>query len=128
MNRVFVDTWFYLAILNPADPNHQRAVSVSRAERRQRVTTDWVLVEVGDALCQQGNRDVFARFFEGIHRESGTIIVPASRQLLEDGVYLYRSRRDKDWPLTDCISFVVMEDEMIRDALTGDQHFEQAGF
>jgi len=128
MNRVFADTWFYLAILNPNDPNHQRAVALSRTERRQRVTTDWVLVEVGDALSQHGNRDVFARFFERIHQQPSTIVVPASRQLLEEGVHLYRYRRDKDWPLTDCISFMVMDDEMIRDALTGDQHFEQAGF
>ena len=40
----------------------------------------------------------------------------------------YRSRRDKEWSLTDCISFVVMEDEGLREALTGDRHFEQAGF
>lgn len=128
MNAVFADTWFFLAILNPRDPNHERALAASRTERRHRVTTDWVLVEVGDALCQTGNRDVFTRFFDWINLHSGTTVVPASRQLLEDGVHLYRYRRDKNWPVTDCISFVVMDDEEIHDALTGDQHFEQAGF
>jgi hypothetical protein len=39
-----------------------------------------------------------------------------------------RDRPDKDWSLTDCISFVVMEDENIKEALTADHHFEQAGF
>jgi uncharacterized protein len=48
--------------------------------------------------------------------------------LLERGLQRLRERPDKDWPLTDCISFVVMEDEGIREALTGDRHFEQAGF
>jgi predicted nucleic acid-binding protein len=128
MNCVFADTWFYLAILNPRDPNHPRALSVTRNERRHRVTTDWVLVEVGDALCQAGNRDVFIRFHGWIQRHPGTTIVPASRRLLEEGIHLYSYRRDKDWPLTDWISFVVMEDENIREALTGDRHFEQAGF
>lgn len=128
MNRVFADTWFYLAVLNPADPNHQRAMVATRLERRFRVTTDWVLVEVGDALCKQGNRDVFTRFYGWIHQHPATLIVPASRRLLEDGMHLYRHRRDKDWSLTDCISFVVMEDEGITVALTGDKHFEQAGF
>ena len=128
MNGVFADTWFFLAILNPADPNYHRAVAASRSDRRHRVTTDWVLVEVGDALCQQGNRDVFARFYDWVHQQPTTTVVPASRPLLTDGMHLYRYRRDKDWPLTDCISFVVMEDEDIRDALTGDHHFEQAGF
>lgn len=128
MNRVFADTWFFLATLNPADPNHLPAVAAARAEPRHRVTTDWILVEVGDALSHAGNRDVFIRFYDWIQQHSGTTIIPASRQLLEDGIQLYRHRRDKDWPLTDCISFVVMEDEGIRDALTGDKHFEQAGF
>jgi predicted nucleic acid-binding protein len=128
MNRVFADTWFFLAILNPSDPNHARALSASREVRRHRVTTDWVLVEVGDALTRMGNRDVFIRFYDWIRQHSGVTVVPATRQLLEDGIHLYRYRRDKDWPLTDCISFVVMEDEGVSDALTGDQHFEQAGF
>jgi predicted nucleic acid-binding protein len=55
-------------------------------------------------------------------------VVPASRALLEEGISLYSSRPDKDWSLTDCISFVVMRDEGIIQALTGDHHFEQAGF
>ena len=67
-----------------------------------------------------GNRDVFIRFYDWIQHRPSITIVPATRKLLEDGIYLYRYRRDKDWPLTDCISFVVMEDEKITDALTGD--------
>ena len=54
--------------------------------------------------------------------------MPASHDLFQEGLFLYSRRRDKAWPLTDCISFVVMEDEEIEDALTGDRHFEQAGF
>jgi len=49
-------------------------------------------------------------------------------KLLDRGIQLFRARRDKDWPLTDCISFAVMQDEGIKNALTGDKHFEQAGF
>jgi hypothetical protein len=41
---------------------------------------------------------------------------------------LYRQRADKDWSLTDCISFVVMRQRGLTEALTGDHHFEQAGF
>lgn len=128
MSRVFADTWFFLAVLNPSDPQHARAIAMSRDELRHRVTTDWVLVEVGDALCQRGNREVFVQFFDWLKMHRVTTVVPASRALLEEGLQLYRYRRDKDWPLTDCISFVVMEDERISDALTADQHFTQAGF
>lgn len=88
MNGVFADTWFFLAILNPGDPNHQRAITLSRSERRHRVTTDWVLVEVGDALCQQGNRDVFTRFYDWIREHASTTVIPACRELLDDGMHL----------------------------------------
>jgi predicted nucleic acid-binding protein len=48
--------------------------------------------------------------------------------LFAAGVELYGTRPDKEWSLTDCISFVVMKREGLTDALTGDRHFEQAGF
>jgi len=89
MNCVFADTWFFLAILNPADPYYARAMVASRADRRHRVTTDWVLLEIGDALCRSDNRDTFVRFHDWIQQHPGTMIIPASRQLLEDGIERY---------------------------------------
>jgi hypothetical protein len=55
-------------------------------------------------------------------------MIPATQELFDRGVALYESRPDKEWSLTDCISFVVMADHGITEALTGDRHFEQAGF
>jgi uncharacterized protein len=55
-------------------------------------------------------------------------IIASQRELLAAGFSLYSQRPDKDWSLTDCISFVVMQREGITEALTGDHHFEQAGF
>jgi uncharacterized protein len=54
--------------------------------------------------------------------------VQTSDELFEEGFSLYSARSDKDWSLTDCISFVVMQRRNIREALTADRHFEQAGF
>ena len=62
------------------------------------------------------------------------LILPArsfrqTRQdLFDAGVELYVRRPDKAWSLTDCISFVVMREHGMNEALTGDRHFEQAGF
>ncbi len=55
-------------------------------------------------------------------------IIPPDQTLFEEGIQLYTNRSDKAWSLTDCISFVVMQREGITEALTGDHHFEQAGF
>ena len=55
-------------------------------------------------------------------------MVLASHELFTAGVELYCQRPDKDWSLTDCISFVVMKHGQITEALATDHHFEQAGF
>jgi uncharacterized protein len=55
-------------------------------------------------------------------------VVPLSETLYSEAFALYESRLDKNWGLTDCISFVVMTERGITEALTSDEHFEQAGF
>jgi predicted nucleic acid-binding protein len=128
MKIVFADTFFFLAILNRADPTHERAVALSRQVRSVRVTTDWIITELADGLAKAEQRERFMDLYRHIQLSPAIRVVPASRTLLEEGVALYGARPDKDWSLTDCISFVVMRDEAIIHALTGDHHFEQAGF
>jgi predicted nucleic acid-binding protein len=128
MKPVFADTFFFFAILNRADPLHQRAVTFSRNTRLLRITTDWVITELADGLSKVHDRERFMDLYRHIQLSPAIRVVPASRPLLEEAIALYASRPDKDWPLTDCVSFVVMRDEGITQALTGDQHFEQAGF
>jgi uncharacterized protein len=55
-------------------------------------------------------------------------LVPAGRRSFDAGWEPYRRRRDKEWTLTDCISFEIMRKMKLTEALTGDRHFEQAGF
>ena len=127
MKAVFADTFFFLAALNPGDAAHGTAIRWSREHDRIRVTTAWVLTEVGDALARD-NREAFLSLL-GLVRSSPLFrFIGATPQVFERGVELYRQRPDKAWSLTDCISFVVMGDEGLTEALTGDRHFEQAGF
>ena len=85
-------------------------------------------MEVGDGLSHPQNRPSFLLTLDSLKTEPNATIVSATDELLEAGIGLYRLRRDKHWSLTDCISFVVMQHEGLTDALTGDHHFEQAGF
>src|SRR5438874_10790284 len=87
-----------------------------------------VLTEVADAFAASTARGRIAGFVAALEGDVNTKIVPATQALFHRGLERYAARPDKDWTLTDCISFVVMEDEGITDALTGDQHFVQAGF
>ena len=128
MKAVFADTFYYLALVSRDDQAHTRAVAMSRQLSAPTVTTAWVLTEVADALADPRQRPTFCVLLESLKADSKLTIVPASESLFDLGVELYQRRMDKEWSLTDCISFVVMEQMQLDDALTGDRHFEQAGF
>ena len=113
---------------NPGDADHQRALEISQRHRTPIVTTAWVLTEVGDAFAAPRQRPAFLILVDQLRKDPRTTIVPASQALFERGFELYSKRPDKGWSLTDCISFTVMADYQIIEALTGDHHFEQAGF
>jgi uncharacterized protein len=128
VKRIFVDSFYLLALLNPRDVAHQRAVALSRQRDRKLITTNWVLAEVADALCSTLNRQLCSGFLEEFCGLPSVLVTRSSRKEFELGWQLYVARPDKDWSLTDCISFIVMQERGITDALTGDHHSEQAGF
>ena len=126
--RVFADTYFYLALFNTRDTHHRRVLEFVGTFTGGVVTTQWVLTEVADAFASIPQRRDLQAKFRVLVEDPGTQIVVASPELFDRGLALYNARPDKDWSLTDCISFVVMADEGLAEALTGDRHIEQAGF
>ncbi len=124
----FADTYFYLALLDRQDQYHARVVAHAMEQADVIVTTRWVLAETANALADSNFRSTVAAFLEQLERDPEVKIVPESDACYRRGLDLYARRADKHWSLTDCISFVVMEDEGLREALTGDRHFAQAGF
>jgi len=128
MSLVFADTFYFLGLLNRTDAAHERCVRYSQTHRVELLTTEWVLVELADAQCRPAERERTARFIQQLFQNPLVHIVPCSPDLLQRGLALYGSRQDKNWSLTDCLSFVVMGDRELREALTGDADFEQAGF
>lgn len=128
MRAVFADTSYYGALLSPKDISHEVAARWARANRSQVVTTEFVLVELANAYSDPRERKVFRVFFEEVNADPDTIIVPATAELFRAGLELFLARPDKEWSLTDCISFVVMKKRGLTDALTADHHFERAGF
>ena len=129
MKPVFADTFYFLALLNPSDQAHRKAVTFTSRNTLRLVTTDWVLTELADGLAKSPHgRTEFVSTLTDLQADADVTITPSGRTLMAKGVHLYAQRSDKEWSLTDCISFVVMTEEGITAALTGDHHFEQAGF
>jgi len=126
--KYFADTFYLIALANPNDQFHARAVAWTLGFQGQIVTTSWVIAEFADAMASYRNRARCIAMLGDLRTSTQSKVYPPEPTLFEDGLNLYGARLDKDWSLTDCISFVVMEREGIHEELTGDHHFEQAGF
>lgn len=124
----FVDTHYLLALVNSGDKDHAAAVERSRGRVGRLMTTTWVLVEFADALSAVDSRVRAARFIRGFELEAFVEVVPPTRAQFQQALDRFEQRPDKDWSLTDCLSFLLMEERGITEALTADHHFEQAGF
>ena len=128
MGEVFVDTVHLLALLNPRDQWRDVALDRAATEAGPLVTTAAVLIEVADALCRPGHRNLAGEAIAAIREDPSFTCVPVDDGLFARGLALYDERDDEPWSLTDCISFEVMRDRGIDRAFTADRHFVQAGF
>jgi predicted nucleic acid-binding protein len=128
---VFLDTSFVIALLNKDDPHHARALALDDElqEAGALLVLHWgIILEIADGFARLGRRAQGLRLLAKLTGEEGYEIIPITEPLLQDALDLYRSRGDKEWGLTDCISFVLMRQRGLTEALAADAHFNQAGF
>lgn len=125
--NVFADTSYRIALMRRDDPARAHALRESQISRNI-VTTEFILIELGNACHRAADHADFLALVAGLRMIGRVKVIPLASDLLERGMQLMRERPDKDWSLTDCISFVVMQEEGLTAALTTDRHFEQAGF
>lgn len=130
-NRVFLDTNGWLALLNASDALHSPAEATWTRllqEGYSLFLTDWIIAETGNGLARTNARQQFVRAVQILRESPRVHLIPISEDLCQRALDLYERRHDKSWGLIDCASFVVMEIEEIREVLSNDRHFEQAGF
>lgn len=125
---VFMDTYALIAWINARDAAHQAVKSYLDTYSGNIVTTEWVLLEFADAFSLSSTKPFAIEAIKRIHRLPMFLVVGFDPAVYQAGFDLYETRPDKDWSLTDCISFAVMSERGLTEALTADHHFEQAGF
>ncbi|MFM7427965.1 MAG: type II toxin-antitoxin system VapC family toxin [Elainella sp.] len=131
MAEVFLDTSFAIALSSTTDQNHARAVELSyqlAAGRTHFVTTQAILLEIGNTLSKQKYRAAAIQLLESLEADPSVEVVLLTNSLYRAAFDLFKQREDKEWGLVDCISFVVMKNRGITEALSADTHFQQAGF
>jgi predicted nucleic acid-binding protein len=124
----FADTFALIAWLNPRDDAHARVTAYLDGFTGRLVTTEWVLMELADALSVPAARATAVAFLQAVRADALFEVVGYDPAVYRAGFDLFAARPDKAWSLTDCISFAVMSGHGLTEALTADHHFEQAGF
>jgi predicted nucleic acid-binding protein len=131
MRTVFADTSYWIAFLNEDDDLYEIAIQTTeKLFPVQIVTSEMILSELLNHVSKKGEnfRNAAVNFINQLNADPTVVITPQTSQLFTSAFQLYAQRQDKAWSHTDCSSFCIMEELGITEALTYDQHFEQAGF
>ncbi len=128
MKQTLIDTSYITALVNKRDEYYEKANElVEIYDSEPLLITDAVLLEIGNSLARNHKSEAI-EIFEEFFASEEVEIVRLDETLFNKGFELYKSHADKTWGLVDCISFVVMKEHGIKNALTSDKHFVQAGF
>ena len=133
MKTIFVDTGYWVALLYPRDTLHRAAQALHGsilAQNYKLISSELVLTEFVNFFSSSGSnsRQKAVDFVQQIRQNSNAVIMPQTTDLFDRALTLYAQRSDKQWSLTDCSSFLIMQDLGMTEALAYDKHFEQAGF
>ncbi len=131
LGRLFADTFYWVALLNPRDASHVRVTSYARAVCIARlVTTDEVLTEVLNWFSRFGPRwrTEAVSLIHDLRGDPDVDVLPQTRADFDAALALYEARSDKGYSLTDCRSMLALRSRGISEVLTNDHHFSQEGF
>ena len=131
MRTVFADSGYWVALLYPRDQHHATATAVAAGLGQVSiVTTQMVLTEAFNAMAKsgEGGRRLVAQLVEDLENDPDVEVIPQTEAQFRASVERYAMRSDQSWSLTDCASFLVMEERGMAEALAYDRDFEQAGF
>ena len=130
-NKVFADTLYWVAVLNPKDQWHRQVIKTRKLLGEIKVvTTETVLIEVLNYFSEHGSqaRKSAVDAVRTIIEDDEVEFVPHESETFSDALNFYEKRLDKGYSLTDCISMLTMKNLGLREILTHDNHFEQEDF
>lgn len=131
MKDVFVDTGYFIALAHKKDTHHQKAKKWAKKIDDENITCHTstpIVFEIADGFSRLARRDIGIDLLDNMLDSDNFIIYPFNETIFEKALVLYKSRKDKEWSLTDCYSFELMNELNLSEALTADKHFEQYGF
>jgi hypothetical protein len=128
---LFIDTGGFYALVSPDSMSHEIAVTIlqdAAYQRRRAVTTDYVIDETATLLRARGLTKLLVEFFRVCDESAALAIEWTSPDRFAAARKFMLKHLDQDFSFTDCVSFVVMRELGLFDALATDRHFRIAGF
>jgi predicted nucleic acid-binding protein len=128
--EVLLDTSGFFALMDSRDPAHPKAKGwlVSQRGRARPVTTEWIIGETCTLLVARKHPHLVARFLDYLEQSTALLVVNPDEGLLASTKQLIRRQAEQGYSFVDCLSFCVMKERGITQALTTDAHFRKAGF
>lgn len=128
--KYFLDTSFVIALFNKNDKYYRKGIDLQKSftDADKFVLSDAIILEIANSLSHPTFRQDIVAFIKAIRKNDNFIIYPINPEIIDKGLKIYSTYKDKYWGLVDCISFSLMKTENISLALTTDNHFKQAGF
>ncbi len=133
MIKIFVDTAGWACFIDKSQTQHKETAKIFEEIKKENgkfITTSYILAELVALLGSHFHisRSIIINFIENIKKSFYVEIIYIDKNIDDDAWKLLKKYQDKNWSLTDCTSFIVMQQQNITDSLTTDHHFKQAGF
>ena len=131
MKPLFLDTGYLIALEASDDKHHQAAVQYWGSLSKKLpplVTTTYILNEIATFFNSRNRHAKAVEIVTRLTSSSSVQVIHVGEKLFDRAWEYFTKHPDKLYSLTDCVSFVTMEDLRIEAALAFDHHFVQAGF
>jgi len=129
-SEVLFDTSGFFALMDTRDPAHQKArrwIGAQRGRARP-VTTEWIVGETCTLLVARKRPHLVARFLDYLEQSAALLVLNPDEALMASAKQLIRRQAEQGYSFVDCLSFCMMKERGIAQALTTDEHFRKAGF
>ena len=129
-SEVLFDTSGFFALMDERDASHGKSLAWVQAHRghRRPVSTEWIVGETCALLVARRRPHLVGRFLDYLERSEVLLVVNPDDMLLSSAKALIRQQAQQGYSFVDCLSFCLMKERQITQALTTDAHFRKAGF
>jgi hypothetical protein len=129
-SEIFLDTSGFFALMDARHSAHLKARHWlgSQRGRARPVTTEWIVGETCTLLVARKRPHLVARFLDYLEQSTALLVLNPDEGLLVSAKQLICRQAEQGYSFVDCLSFCVMKERSISQALTADEHFRKAGF